>query len=104
LVVRRNPSTLGDIVLGIRAAGEIVHRQAQPFREPLYRRIKANPARRLRIVTALSLEKPVGKSELEQHFLDPLVERVFGTTPTSTTSRTCAAPACRPTSRCASSS
>ena len=27
-----------------------------------------NPARRLRIITALSLEKPVGKSELEEHF------------------------------------
>jgi hypothetical protein len=41
-------------------------------------RIKANPARKLRIITALSLEvKPVGKSDLEQHFLEPLVERVF---------------------------
>ena len=52
-----------------------------PFVNALYRRIKANPARRLRIVTALSLEKPVGKSELERHFLEPLVERVFGDYP-----------------------
>ena len=29
------------------------------------------------IITALSLEKPVGKSELEAHFLAPLVERLF---------------------------
>lgn len=63
----------GDIVLGIPLAVG----KPNPFVNALYRRIKANPARRLRIVTALSLEKPVGKSELEQHFLAPLVERVF---------------------------
>ena len=43
----------------------------------LYRRIKANPTRKLRIITALSLEKPVGHSALEKNFLEPLVERVF---------------------------
>ncbi|WP_298831032.1 acetyl-CoA hydrolase/transferase C-terminal domain-containing protein [uncultured Piscinibacter sp.] len=63
----------GDIVLGIPLAVG----KPNPFVNALYRRIKANPARRLRIVTALSLEKPVGKSELERHFLAPLVERVF---------------------------
>lgn len=63
----------GDIVLGI----PLAIGKPNPFVNALYRRIKANPARRLRIVTALSLEKPVGKSELEQHFLGPLVERVF---------------------------
>ena len=63
----------GDIVMGIPLAVG----KPNPFVNALYRRIKANPARRLRIVTALSLEKPVGKSELEQHFLGPLVERVF---------------------------
>ncbi len=63
----------GDIVLGIPLAVG----KPNPFVNALYRRIKANPARRLRIVTALSLEKPVGKTELEQHFLGPLVERVF---------------------------
>ena len=35
---------------------------------------RGNPARRLLIVTALSLEKPAGHGELEQHFLRPLVE------------------------------
>lgn len=63
----------GDIVMGI----PLAIGKPNPFVNALYRRIKANPARRLRIVTALSLEKPVGKSELEQHFLGPLVERVF---------------------------
>ena len=64
----------GDIVLGIPLAVG----KPNPFVNALYRRIKANPARKLRIITALSLLKPVGKSALEQHFLDPLVARVFG--------------------------
>ncbi len=63
----------GDIVLGI----PLAIGKPNPFVNALYKRMKANPARRLRIVTALSLEKPVGKSDLEQHFLGPLVERVF---------------------------
>lgn len=65
--------TPGDIVLGI----PLGVGKPNPFVNALYHRIKANPARRLKIITALSLEKPVGKSELEQHFLAPLVERVF---------------------------
>jgi len=63
----------GDIVLGI----PLGVGKPNPLVNALYRRIKGNPARRLRIVTALSLEKPVGKSELERHFLEPLVARVF---------------------------
>lgn len=66
-------TTPGDIVLGI----PLGVGKPNPFVNALYRRIKANPARHLRIITALSLEKPVGKSELERHFLAPLVERVF---------------------------
>ena len=67
----------GKIVLGIPLAVG----KPNPFVNALYRRIAANPARSLRIVTALSLEKPVGKSDLERHFLAPLVERVFGDYP-----------------------
>jgi len=67
----------GDIVLGI----PLAIGKPNPFVNALYRRIKANPARRLTIVTALSLEKPVGQSDLERHFLEPLVERVFGDYP-----------------------
>ncbi len=66
-------TTPGDIVLGI----PLGVGKPNPFVNVLYRRVKANPARRLKIITALSLEKPVGKSELERHFLAPLVERVF---------------------------
>lgn len=49
-----------------------------PFVNRLYQRIKADPSRRLVIVTALSLEVPSAGSELEQAFLGPIVERVFG--------------------------
>jgi acyl-CoA hydrolase len=67
----------GTVVLGI----PLGVGKPNPLVNALYRRIKANPSRALRIITALSLEKPVGHSDLEKHFLDPLVERVFGNYP-----------------------
>jgi acyl-CoA hydrolase len=67
----------GDIVMGI----PLGVGKPNPFVNALYRRIKANPARTLGIITALSLEKPVGHSDLERHFLQPLVERIFGNYP-----------------------
>lgn len=52
-----------------------------PLVNAIYRKVAADPARRLRILTALSLEMPTGRSELERHFLAPLVARVFGDYP-----------------------
>lgn len=63
----------GDIVLGI----PLGVGKPNPFVNALYRRLRDDPSRRLRIVTALSLQKPVGKSDIERHFLEPLVARVF---------------------------
>lgn len=70
-------TTPGDIVLGI----PLGVGKPNTFVNALYHRIKANPSRKLKIITALSLVKPVGKSELERHFLKPLVERVFADYP-----------------------
>lgn len=47
----------------------------------LYRRAARDPSLNLRIITALSLEKPAGKSELERRFLTPFTARVFGDYP-----------------------
>ncbi|RVT83746.1 acetyl-CoA hydrolase/transferase C-terminal domain-containing protein [Inhella crocodyli] len=63
----------GPIVLGL----PLGIGKPNPFVNRLYARMKADPSRPLTIITALSLEVPTGKSELEQHFLAPLVERVF---------------------------
>ena len=43
-----------------------------------YRRARRDRSIRLRIFTALSLELPRARNELERRFLGPLVERVFG--------------------------
>jgi acyl-CoA hydrolase len=67
----------GPIVLGI----PLGIGKSNPFVNALYRRIKESATRELTIITALSLEKPVGHSELERHFLEPLVERVFADYP-----------------------
>jgi acyl-CoA hydrolase len=63
----------GPIVLGL----PLGIGKPNAFVNRLYERVAAEPARRLTIITALSLEKPEGKSELERHFLEPLVARVF---------------------------
>lgn len=46
-----------------------------------FRKAKANPTLHLKIITALTLERPQGSSELEARFLGPFVERVFGDYP-----------------------
>jgi hypothetical protein len=47
------------------------------FINELYRRAKENPDIKLVIMTALTLEVPKGKTELESRFLKPIVSRIF---------------------------
>jgi acyl-CoA hydrolase len=49
-----------------------------PIANEFYRRAAREPAIDLTIITALSLRKPVARSDLERRFLEPLVERIFG--------------------------
>ncbi len=44
----------------------------------LYARIKNDPGRSLRILTALSLQKPQTSNALEEAFMRPFIDRVFG--------------------------
>ncbi len=54
------------------ALGKPIH-----FINELYRRAKEDPEIKLRIITALALEKPKGHSDLEKRFLGPLSDRIF---------------------------
>ena len=47
----------------------------------IYRRAKQDASIQLNILTALTLERPKGKSLLEKRFLEPFVDRVFGDYP-----------------------
>jgi acyl-CoA hydrolase len=73
LLAKVGPRIVLGIPLGI---GKPNH-----FVNALYHRVAANPDLHLTILTALSLQKPAGASELEQRFIGPLAERVFGDYP-----------------------
>jgi acyl-CoA hydrolase len=51
------------------------------FANALYNRAKNDPSISLRIMTALSLAVPRGRSDLERKFLGPFTERVWGNYP-----------------------
>ncbi len=51
------------------------------FINELYRRAKEDPTIKLKIVTALALERPRMKGEIEKRFMGPLVDRIFRGTP-----------------------
>ena len=52
--------------------------KANHIANALYARAAADRSIRLTIFTALTLEKPHAKSELERRFIDPVIERLFG--------------------------
>ncbi len=66
-----------DIVLGVTLA---LGKPVKILNE-FYKRAKEDPELSLRIITALSLEKPQGKSELEARFLKDLNARIFAGVP-----------------------
>jgi acyl-CoA hydrolase len=66
-----------DLVVGTPlAAGKPNH-----LLNALYNRVKNNSDLNLKIFTALTLDKPKGKSLLEQRFFGPMSERIFGDYP-----------------------
>lgn len=77
-VVDEIVATVGQhIILGI----PLGIGKPNPLVNAIYRRVVASPELRLTILTALSLEKPHASSDLEERFLAPVVERVFGDYP-----------------------
>lgn len=73
VITRMGPRLVLGIPLGIGKPNPLVN--------ALYARAKANPGLKLKILTALSLEKPKASSDMESRFLDPFVARVFGNYP-----------------------
>src|SRR3954469_2615032 len=65
----------------VRLATPLAIGKPNHFLNALYRRAKHDRSIDLHILTALSLERPKGKSELERRFLEPFVARVFGDYP-----------------------
>ena len=51
------------------------------FINELYKRAKEDPEIKLKIITALALEKPKGNSELEKRIAKPIADRIFAGTP-----------------------
>jgi len=65
----------------IRLATPLGIGKPNPLLNALYRRAKADSSIDLHIMTALTLQKPRGQSELEQRFMGPFAERVWGDYP-----------------------
>lgn len=73
LIARSGPVINLGIPLGIGKPNTLVN--------ALYARVRATPHLKLRILTALSLEKPKAHNDLEARFLAPFVERIYGDYP-----------------------
>jgi len=67
----------GDIVLGL----PLGLGKANHIANALYARAASDRSIHLRIFTALTLEKPPYRTELERRFLEPVLERLFGQYP-----------------------
>ncbi len=65
----------------IRLATPLGAGKANHLLNAFYDRAKSDAEISLTIYTALTLERPKGKSDLEKRFLEPMVERVFGNYP-----------------------
>jgi len=70
IIARVGKSIVLALPLGLGKANHVAN--------ALYARAAADPSIRLRIFTALTLEKPRAKAGLEARFLAPFAERVFG--------------------------
>jgi acyl-CoA hydrolase len=82
--VRRNPlEAVVDRILA-RAGVHVVVATPLGLGKPnrllnaIYRRIRADPSRQLTICTALSLDPPEPRGDLERRFIGPFLERQFG--------------------------
>ena len=73
-VVKTIESVGKNIVLGMPLGLGKPNQLANAF----YRKAKTDPSINLKIFTALSLEKPRPKSDMEAKFLVPFIERLFG--------------------------
>jgi acyl-CoA hydrolase len=77
-----NPARLADAIVEkvgktIMLALPLGLGKANHIANALYARAAADPSIRLTIFTALTLETPRAKNELERRFLDPIAQRVF---------------------------
>ena len=65
----------------LRVAAPLAAGKPNHILNALYRRAKTDSTLQLTILTALTLEKPKGASDLERRFMGPFAERVFGDYP-----------------------
>ena len=61
----------------LRVAAPLAAGKPNQVLNALYQRVKANPQLKMTLFTALSLEKPKGRSDLEKRFVEPMAERLF---------------------------
>ncbi len=79
IIARVGPKIVLGMPLGLGKPVELAN--------ALYARACRDPSIHLRILTALTLQKPVGNSALEKAFLEPFVARVFADCPELTYAR-----------------